>query len=505
MPVFAAVDIGANSVRLKIARLVRRRLTVVNEDREVTRLGGQVFSTGLLAPQAIAQTVKALSRFHRACQEHGADAVRVVATSALRDARNARAFTDWVRAATGWRVEIISGLEEGRLIHLGLVSHVRVARGRVLMADLGGGSCELTVSEGGHIREMFSLPLGAVRLTHEFLAHDPPKKKELARLREYVGEQLERVSPRILAARLPLLLGTSGTVAALTGRAAALTGRRGPVSRRTVSGIAASLQKMDTAARAALPGIGPRRAEIIVSGAIVFAELMERCHLSTLRYSPLGLRDGLLAQMAADQDRSPALRQHIEAERSDALQAVGRQYRVDVAHAQHVRLLALQLFQGLRTIHHLPAEYAEWIGTAALLHEVGSFLNRAGRHRHSYYIIAHSEILGFSIAERRLIAAIARYQGKSRPTPLDRISRTLPEADRLHLGKAVILLRLARALNQGRRGAVTTIRTRVHADRVILRLVTKWSGAELELWAFAKERGYFREVFGRDLSAVPAP
>src|SRR5438132_5139771 len=160
MPTLAAVDIGSNSVRLKIARLQGHRLRPVHEDREVTRLGEGAFSSGFLTPESMAETVKVLRRFHRATQQVVTDTVRVVATSALRDARNSQAFLEWVRSATGWRVEIISGLEEGRLIHLGLVSNLPLARSTVLMIDLGGGSCELTVSRLGHIRETVSLPLG---------------------------------------------------------------------------------------------------------------------------------------------------------------------------------------------------------------------------------------------------------------------------------------------------------------------------------------------------------
>src|SRR5437763_13615352 len=122
MPTFAAVDIGANSVRLKIARLDARRLKLIREDRQGTRLGEQVFRGGFLSPKSMGDTVKVLSRFHRAAQKYAVDAVRVVATSALRGARNGQAFIDWVHSATGWKVETISGIEEARLIHLGLVS-----------------------------------------------------------------------------------------------------------------------------------------------------------------------------------------------------------------------------------------------------------------------------------------------------------------------------------------------------------------------------------------------
>src|SRR5215467_6728247 len=215
MPTFAAVDIGSNSVRLKIARLQAGRLNPLHEDREVTRLGEGVFSSGFLTPESMADTVRVLRRFHRTTQQIVTDSVRVVATSALRDARNSQAFLEWVRSATGWRVEIVSGVEEARLIHLGLVSGPRVDRSPTLMMDLGGGSCELTVSHRGHIRDAVSLPLGAVRLTNEFLRHDPVRKGELKRLRGFVTREANRVVDRIGSARVRNVVATSGTAAAL--------------------------------------------------------------------------------------------------------------------------------------------------------------------------------------------------------------------------------------------------------------------------------------------------
>src|SRR5216683_7804816 len=228
MPTFAAVDIGSNSVRLKIARLTRGRLHPVHEDREVTRLGEGVFRSGFLTPESMAETVKVLRRFHRATQQVVTDPVRVVATSALRDARNSQAFLEWVRSATGWKVEIISGLEEARLIHLGLTSMGRVGASPVLMIDLGGGSCELTISKEGHIRDTVSLPLGAVRLTNEFLRHDPPRKSELKRLRGLVEREVTRVAGRVVAARVKVVVATSGTAASLAAVCHGLYKTKGP-------------------------------------------------------------------------------------------------------------------------------------------------------------------------------------------------------------------------------------------------------------------------------------
>lgn len=509
MPTFAAVDIGSNSVRLKISRLVAHRLVEIHEDREVTRLGESVFRNGFLSPEAIALTVKVLRRFHRAAQRAGADTVRVVATSALRDARNSRAFLEWVRSATGWNVEIISGMEEARLIHLGLVSSLRVSKAALLMIDLGGGSCELTISSKEHIQETVSLPLGAVRLTNEFFHHDPPRKSELRQLRALVAREIGRISERILRARPKVVIATSGTAGALATVCQNLyrtkSQRLMTVTHVQMRRIQKMLSRLSLEERRKIQGIGLRRAEIIIAGAAVFADLLDRCRLGGFRYSALGLRDGLLAQMAAEYDRATRSGRQIESERQDSILAAVEHYRVDLDHSTRLRNSAMQLFTQLRGIHRLPAEYKEWIGAAAMLCEVGDYLNRTGRHRHTYYIISHSEILGFTLQQRKIIAAIARYLGKSRPSLEDAPIKALPGSEQKNIAKASLLLRLAWALNLGRSGALKAVRVKVGDASVQLMLVPKSpQTVDLELWAVEKERAYFREVFGCEFSAAVA-
>ncbi len=505
MPVFAAVDIGSNSVRLSIARLASGRFHVLHQDREVTRLGEGVFTSGSLDPQAIAQTIKVLKRFHRAVQGHSADEIRVVATSALRDARNTRVFMEWVRSATGWRVEVISGLEEGRLIHLGVISKARVTVPRVLLIDLGGGSCELTISVRKHIQDIVSIPLGAVRLTQEFLKHDPPKKSELGRLRVFISEEVDRVARQIAKAKIQLTIATSGTAAALAAANQAIGAGRSqgtPVSRASTAKLAEKLAKLNTQEREAITGIGPRRAEIIVAGAMVYAEVLNRCGLSGFRYSPLGLRDGVLAQLAADYDKHTRSHRQVESDRWDALLAAGKKYGADLKYAETLRDLVLKLFTALRSIHRLPPEYREWLSAAAMLHEVGTYVNRVGRYRHAHYIIANTEIFGYSAKQRNIIAAITRYQGNSRPSSRDGIFKQASAEDWENLAKAVILMRMARALNQSRRGTIRSLAARVSEGNVTLHLTAGRGGAELETWAIEKEFGYFRDVFGRDLGVA---
>ena len=411
-------------------------------------------------------------------------------------------------SATGWRVEIISGVEEARLIHLGLVSSGRVDRSPTLMMDLGGGSCELTVTQGGHIRDAVSLPLGAVRLTNEFLRHDPTRKGELKRLRGFITREVNRITDRIR--------GREGQErnCDVGNRGGAGGGRQPPapqrrtaqrlmVSRAEMTRIAKRLARLPVAERRKIEGIGPRRAEIIVAGATVYQELLDRLHLKGFRYSPLGLRDGILAQMAADYDRSTRSGRQIEFERWESIMNAVDHYRVDRKHALDVRDAATLLFSALRSLHRLPPEYREWLSAAAMLYEVGDYVNRNGRHRHTHYIISNSEILGYTPQQRRMIAAIARYLGKSRPALEDGPMKVLDPGDRANVQKAILLLRLARALNLGRSRAVERVRVGVRSAEVKLTLVPRRRmGVDLELWAIEKERDYFREVFGRELSTA---
>jgi exopolyphosphatase / guanosine-5'-triphosphate,3'-diphosphate pyrophosphatase len=520
MPTFAAIDIGSNSCRLAIASAERHRLKTLLEDREVTRLGESVFETGMISPEAMANTIKALRRFHKSVGTFVVDKVRVVATSAMRDARNSEAFRAWVKSSTGWDIEVISGLEEGRLIHMGLISQVPAARDRCMMIDLGGGSCEITLSDHGRILEMVSLPLGAVRLQQEFLPNDPPTKEDVARLRKYIDRELKRAERKLGRPKVKAVIATSGTAASLAEAsplfgAAVLPGRRSGAASKVIAPVrtllpmeakavdvrhlADRLLKMNNIERAAIPGIGPRRSEIIIGGAQVYAMLMERLELKSFRYSPAGLRDGMLAQMLSDVDVRASVHRTVEAERAEGVLQVCKRYGVDLKIAEPVTEHAQLLFDHLARVHELPEEYRIWLSAAAMMQPVGKFMNHQGHHRHTQYIIANSEIFGFSPDQRAIVAAIARYMGKSRPEPMDRPMRYVPLEEHEHVTRAIVLLRLALALNQDRASAALKVRTRVYPKRVILELVAARGGAELEAWSLKKEGDYFREVFRREL------
>lgn len=500
MPVFAAVDIGSNSVRLSIAELMKGRLIPLHQDREVTRLGEGVFREGSLDPQAMSHSLKVLRRFHRSVQSYAVDRIRVVATSAMRDASNSPVFAEWVKSATGWTVEVISGLEEGRLIHLGVISSLRTLPAELLLIDLGGGSCELTLSKAGHIQEIVTLPLGAVRLTGEFIEHDPPRKDEMKRLKEFIAEEVAHIPARLTESPVRIAVATSGTAAALSGAARSLHLCREHVTVTAINRLAARLAKLNNKQRATIKGINSKRAEIVVAGAAVYAEIMQRCGLKGFRYSSLGLRDGMLAQMSAGYDKQTRSHQQLESDRQDVLVNTARRYQVDLDNAQQVRRLALWLFDQTRPMHRMEKGFREWIAAAAMLYEVGNYVNPAGRHRHAYYIISHSELFGYTPPQRQLIAVIARFQGNSRPQPGDRLIKLLPAQLRSDAIKAIALLRVARCLNQGRRSTVRLLRVSSRDANLTVTVKAGRAGADLEVWAAEKEIGYFRAVFGRELS-----
>ncbi|MGB8011510.1 MAG: exopolyphosphatase, partial [Terriglobales bacterium] len=295
---------------------------------------------------------------------------------------------------------------------------------------------------------------------------------------------------------------------ALVGMASHLARPRRPstyATREMIRRIAKQISQLPLEQRQKMPGIGPRRAEIICAGAWAYAELLERCHLPGFRYSALGLRDGILAQMAADYDRSTRSGRAIESERWESIKRAVEHYRVDLNHALHVRDSALLLFSALKSVHQLPAEYLEWLSAAAMLYEVGDYVNRNGHHRHTYYIIANSEILGYTPQQRRIIGSIARYLGKSRPTPGDGPMSALSPEEQENVEKASMLLRIARALNMGRSQSVGKVDVSARSGRVSMKLTPRGKASvDLEVWSIEKDRAYFREVFGRELSVAAA-
>ncbi|MBS1860027.1 MAG: Ppx/GppA family phosphatase, partial [Acidobacteria bacterium] len=303
---YAAIDIGSNSIRMEAAEVLPGLGTrILASDREVTRLGESVFRTGSVTEEALKTTCAVLARMAELYRRLDVAGVRAVATSAIRDTRNQREFLARASEAAGADVEIISGREEARLIHLGVESTWPQAEKRVLIIDIGGGSAEIVAAEHGRMIDAYSKPLGAVRLKESFLREDPPAALQLHQMREYIEAKLDAPVRRLGQAGWQRVIATSATAAAVTRAVArAPRNRRDEVDRMRVTAaqvrrLYASLSDMPVAGRRKVTGIGPRRAEIIVPGLAVLLRFLEQFGAAGFYYSRAGVRDGIIADLAS--------------------------------------------------------------------------------------------------------------------------------------------------------------------------------------------------------------
>ncbi len=457
----AAIDIGTNSVHLVVARtLGTSGYEVVTTQKEVVRLGSGSGDMKLLAPDAIDRGIAALSRMTDVAHSLGAT-VHAVATSAVREATNRNEFLDRARAEAGIEVEVISGFEEARLIHLGILKALPVFDKRIMAFDIGGGSTEIVAGEGSDLLAARSFRLGAIRLTERFFTDgDGANAEAVERCRAFVRQTLAGVRVEFVGHQPELLIASSGTAATLTAMAAAQEALD-PASLNGATVTAAQLDdlveliiKTPPAKRGRIRGLDRKRSDIILGGAILAQQVVELSGLDGFTYSALALREGVLV------DRLPgAAADHLHNLRRANVERLAEQLDPDVHHAKHCTTLALQLFDRTQSIHGLLPADRELLEMAGLLHNVGLFISHSGHHKHSYYVIRNSEQLtGFSDREIGLIAQIARYHRKSHPSSGHQPFVELSEKDKGRVRTLAGLLRIAIGLDRRHVGAVGTIR-----------------------------------------------
>jgi exopolyphosphatase/guanosine-5'-triphosphate,3'-diphosphate pyrophosphatase len=508
MPRYAAVDIGSNSVRMLAAEVPSGgTATELASDREVTRLGSSVFESGMISQAALELVCGVLARMAQAYQKLDVAGVRAVATAAVRDASNQQEFLARASEAIGAPVEIISGQEEARLVHLGIQSQWPHPDKRVLIVDVGGGSAEVILSENGRIQEAFSKPLGAVRLTSVFLKHDPPKGKELERLREFIEEKLAPVIGKLGTKPCDRAIGTSSTAAAMVCAVNRIPrARRDEADRRraTVPQVRKLLEKLsekDRFKRAKVTGMGPRRAEIIVPGVSVLLYLMEQLKLPSMYYSTAGVRDGIIADLAARRVGSELAL--LNREQRAIVEEMARKYATPyvgtIKHARQVAGFGRALFEGLEQLHRLPPYWGKLLEAAAYLYETGLFISETGHHKHSAYLVEHSDLPGFTDREKTLVALLCRFHRKSMPAARHNEYQALAPEDRKALLMMIPLLRLADALDRGKEQRVENVRCQVENGRILLQI--QGSGKlDLEQWAGEQLGDIFAQVYARPLA-----
>ncbi len=480
---------------------------VLASDREVTRLGESVFRTGSVSEDAMRQTAAVLVRMAALYRRLDVAGVRAVATSAIRDTHNQKEFLERASEAAGTRVEIISGREEGRLIHLGVESVWPQNGRRTLIVDIGGGSAEIIASEDGHLREAFSKPLGAVRLKEMFLKDDPPSPRQLREMHEYIQEKLASALRRLGNAGWDRAIATSATAAAVANAVSRVPrSKRDELDRLRVSGaqvkrLYVKLAQSNLADRRKTTGIGPRRAEIIVPGLAALHDFMRQFRLPAVYYSRAGVRDGIIADLAAR--NVGAERSRLSRDQRREVEDMARRYGVPLDRARNVAHVANLLFAALDTVHGLPPAAGKLLEAAATLLDVGHFVSSASHHKHSHYLVANSDIAGFTERERLLIAALCRYHRKSLPNPLHSAYQSLTAEERRTLTLLIPILRMADNLDRSHQQRIQKVEART-GDYGISLIVHSAGDLDLDEWRAERAGEVFRQIYNRQVNVAKA-
>ncbi len=461
-PVLAAIDMGTNSFHMVVARgAVDGGFEVITTEKDMVRLGKGSGEMKQLTPEAMERGIASLKRMLAVAASYDA-AVSAVATSAVREARNRFEFLDRVEAETGLTIDVISGFEEARLIHLGVLQALPVFDKRILVVDIGGGSTELLVGEGDALKAVRSVKLGSIRLTDRFFRSDDAAAKiapeQVDECRRYVRSILAGAAHDLEPLGHEVAIGSSGTITALgvlaaTERGEELAFTNGLVfSRSELAALVDRLVRSTESERLAMDGMDDRRVDIIVGGALLLEAVFEMLGVAEMTVSGYALREGVLydrlSARAAGNTRLSDLR------RSNA-RRLSQQLDPDSRHAEVCARLAVRLFDETRDLHGLGDDDRELLDMAALVHNVGLSISHAAHHQHTYYIVRNSEQLtGFTDRELELLAQIARYHRRSHPSPRHAEFAGLGADDQRQVSVLAGLLRVAIGLDRGHQGSV---------------------------------------------------
>ena len=485
----AAIDVGSNSIRLLVAELdPAAGLTVIDEVKDQPRLAAGLAATGRLDERAMERALAALTRMRDVCRRRGARRIAAVATAAVREASNGAEFVLRVREELDLPLRIIDSDTEAALSWRSVAHHFRLTDTRTLVADIGGGSLELIGAVDGLIELSRSLPLGAVRLTELHLSGERPTHKALAGLRKAVRGQLRDA----LAGREwpgSTVIGSGGTFTTLARIALA---RQGRSPGDTVHGVTVQTAEVEhllewlatrtPEQRRQVPGLSPQRADIIVAGLAVVAELLELADARAVTISAFGLREGLLLEMAgAAAPTEPEAPLRLIREFAERCQS-------DRRHVEQVRFLALQLYDQLAEALGCGPGESDLLEAAALLHDVGQLVSYRRHHRHSYQLILHAERIGLGARDRQLVALISRYHRKGGPRRKHPEMAALPQEDQTIVRRLSGLLRVADGLDRGHTAIVERVTTTLTPDELIIGISPRLAGADLALECWGAER-----------------
>lgn len=503
----AAIDLGSNSVHMVIADMsADGRIQVVDRVKEMVRLGRRAFTTGSLTPDTMELAERAVVTFGRLARARHVQRLRAVATSAVREAANGEAFVRRLRRHTGMPVDIISGLDEARLIFRGVKHAMGLEAGSYLLVDVGGGSVELTLVEDGQPLWMKSVPLGVARMTERFFPKDPPTPRQVRDLERHVAKAVGDLLDRARRRGVTAAIGTSGTINTVVGMARVMEGvedagrlHGASVSRESIHALRRRILGVDARARVDLPGMDAKRADLMPAAAVLVDAILTRVRVPQLTVCGWALREGVLLDLA----RVDGVGAGTRLGRRRAVVALANRYASENAHGRQVARLAVTLFDALGAQLGLPPASRDLLEYAALLHDIGHAVDHDRHQRHSYYLIKNSELLGFDPEEIEVMALVARGHRKQVPKPsAPELALVGPEKRKLVRGLAA-LLRIADALDRTHFGVVKSVDVGKAARRIVLHVDAGAENAELELWAAERRVDLLSRLLDRPVVLRP--
>ncbi|MBF6567622.1 MAG: Ppx/GppA family phosphatase [Candidatus Binataceae bacterium] len=500
----AAIDIGSNSIHMVTARVLSGgQFEIVDRAKEMVGLGRGTLVKGYLSHAAIEAGFGALSKFTQLARREGADPILAIATSSIREASNGGDFVLRAWEELGLRVDVVTGLEEARLVFEGARHSIDFRGQRPVITDVGGGSVEVIQSIGPRIEWQESLKLGVARLTDRFISSDPPKKSEIAALRSHARRKLASAFKKARRIKPTMMVGTSGTLLNLTAMAAALRGGKQP---ETLNNLVLRLEDLreltaqilgrTAEERADLVGLDRRRVDLIPAGAVLTQVMFEGLEMEQMRACEWGLREGVILDfLARFPDYAETVERLPDIRRRSVIEMTRRFESGD--HAAQVAKLAVRLFDATSTIHRYGSPERELLEFAALLHDVGLQVSHRRHHHHSQYLISYSEILrGFTPEETQAIAVLARFHKGALPKLSSPELSEMSAGLRQRLIGLAAILRIADALDRSHHSVVRAIRVTRGGAGIVVALDTQQRDAELELWAAERKSDLWEKLFG---------
>jgi exopolyphosphatase/guanosine-5'-triphosphate,3'-diphosphate pyrophosphatase len=512
----AAIDIGTNSVHMIVVR-VREDLSfeVIDREKVMVRLGAGGLDGKALTTEAMNAALQALSKFKRLAESHRVDEILAAATSATREARNGGEFLARIERETGIRPRVITGTEEARLIHQAAVYGVNVGTGRAVVIDVGGGSTEITLGTAAAIQAARSFKIGVIRLTERFVHSDPLSGRDERKLTKHILSEIGRHCDQITSIGFDRVIGTSGTILSLgTVAATAARGTTPPdlrnlrVSAKQIRRLRKEIVALTPAQRLTVPGLDPRRADLVVAGAVLLDTILRRLGAEELTLCDLALREGLVLDYIRRNRRQIAQVDKIPDVRRRSALELAERCNYYAEHAQQVIRLALALFDQSRAVHGLTDREREWLEYAALLHDIGGLISYARHHRHSYYLIKNGDLRGFTPDEIEVIALVARYHRRGTPKRSHEEYAHLPSSLRKTIRTLSSILRVAESLDRSHAQAITGLELRDRGEDALL-VVHTATDAELEVWATNRHLQPFEKLLGKPVrlesATMPQP